>query len=141
MSRILIVDDDEVLVKTLAAIFRRSGHTVLAALDGEAGLACARAGNPDLIILDVMMPEMDGLEVCRLLRSEPQTRGIPVLMFTALDEPDMRARAGLDPRRQGVQAYLEDEILADDYVTKPVIVDDLLRRVNTLLWIGDVIEP
>lgn len=139
MSRILLVDDDEVLVKTLAAIFRRSGHTVLTALDGESGLACARAGDPDLIILDVMMPEMDGLEVCRLLRNDPHTSGIPVLMFTALDEPNMRARAGLAARREQDGQYLEDEILADDYITKPVIVDDLLRRVNTLLWISNVI--
>jgi len=139
MSRILVVDDDEVLVKTLVAIFRRAGHTVLAALDGESGLACARAGAPDLIILDVMMPEMDGLEVCRRLRRDPETRPIPVLMFTALDEPELRARAGLKPRRASDGACLEDEILADDYIAKPVVVDELLHRVNTLLWISSVI--
>jgi two-component system response regulator ResD len=138
MSRILVVDDDEVLVKTLVAIFRRAGHTVLAALDGESGLACARAGAPDLIILDVMMPEMDGLEVCLRLRRDPQTRPIPVLMFTALDEPELRARAGLAARGASDDPPLEEEILADDYITKPVIVDDLVRRVNTLLWIASV---
>ena len=79
----MLVDDDEVLVNTLSAIFRRLGHTFYAALDGATGLACARAASVDLVILDVMMPDMDGLEVCRALRQHPATSRTPVLMFTA----------------------------------------------------------
>lgn len=133
MSRILVVDDDEILVNTLAAVFRRLGHAVLVALDGETGLACARAGAPDVIILDVMMPDLDGLEVCRRLREHPTTRETPVLMFTALDQTAVHSRArlrGLGPQNGH---DVDDEALPDDLVTKPVAIGELVNRVHALL--------
>ena len=139
MPSILLIDDDEILVKTLAIILERAGHTVLTALDGEAGLARAFAGHPDLILLDIMMPGMDGLQVCKLLRRDARTRDTPVLVFTALNEVDLCTRAGLQTRSARCDGELENTILADDYLTKPVVVEELLRRVNTLLWISSVI--
>lgn len=139
MPSILLIDDDEILVKTLAIILERAGHTVLTALDGEAGLARAFAGHPDLILLDIMMPGMDGLQVCKLLRRDARTRDTPVLVFTALNEVDLCMRAGLQTRSARCDGELENTILADDYLTKPVVVEELLRRVNTLLWISSVI--
>ena len=138
MPRILLVDDDELLVKTLAVILGRGGHTVLTAYDGEEGLATAVEERPDLILLDVMLPGMDGLQVCRMLRQDESTRDIPVIMFTALNEADLRSRSGLLGGSQSGDD-LEGALLADDYLTKPVLVEELLRRVNTLLWISTVI--
>jgi len=93
MPRILLIDDDEILVKTLKTILEHAGHKVASALGGEEGLRLAKAEPPDLVILDVMMPGTDGLEVCRALRQDDQLCDVPVLVFTALGEHDLRAHA------------------------------------------------
>ena len=136
MPRILLIDDDEILVKTLKTILEHAGHKVVPALGGEEGLRLAKAEPPDLVILDVMMPGTDGLEVCRALRQDDRLCDVPVLVFTALGEHDLRAHAGL--RKRGNDVAVEDAVRADDFITKPVTVDELLRHVNTLLWISDV---
>lgn len=115
---VLVVDDDPIIVSLLQVNFEIEGYDVLTATGGEAGLALARAGNPDVVVLDVMMPGIDGLEVARRLRDDPATKSIPVVMLSA------KAQAA------DVQAGLE---VADDYITKPFEPLELLERVGALV--------
>ena len=125
MSRtILVIDDEPELVKLLDYNFTKAGYLVLCAKDGENGLAAARKHSPDAIILDVMMPGLDGWEVCKRLRQDPATSALPLLMLTAKAEEGDRV-LGL-------------ELGADDYVTKPFGVRELLARVKALLRRSEV---
>jgi two-component system phosphate regulon response regulator PhoB len=119
MSKILIIDDDAHLVDVLAYNLRLAGHETLTAYDGMDGLAQAQLKSPDLIILDLMLPVMDGLEVCRRLRSDPATRNVTILMLTAKDTES--------------DELVGFSVGADDYVTKPYSVKVLLERVKVLL--------
>ena len=116
---ILVIDDEPELVKLLDYNLTKAGYLVLSARDGEKGLAAARQHHPDLVVLDVMMPGLDGWEVCKKLRAEPATAAVPLLMLTAKAEEGDRV-LGL-------------ELGADDYVTKPFGVNELLARVKALL--------
>ncbi len=104
-ERILIVDDEEDIIELIAYNLTRDGFVTETAMTGESALDMARRGKPDLVVLDLMLPGIDGLDVCRLLKSDPATAGIPVIMLTAKGE-DADIVAGL-------------ELGADDYVTKP----------------------
>jgi two-component system phosphate regulon response regulator PhoB len=116
---ILVIDDEPELVKLLDYNLTKAGYLVLSARDGENGLGMARKHAPDVILLDVMMPGLDGWEVCKRLRQDPGTSAIPLLMLTAkADEGDR---------------VLGLELGADDYVTKPFGVRELLARVKALL--------
>lgn len=115
---VLVVDDDPIIVSLLQVNFEIEGYDVLTATGGEAGLALARSGSPDVVVLDVMMPGMDGLEVARRLRGDPITKAIPVVMLSA------KAQAA------DIQLGLE---VADDYITKPFEPLELLERVGTLV--------
>lgn len=115
-EKILIVEDETTLQEALAYNLRRQGYDVELAGDGQAALNVARRIRPDLIILDIMLPGMDGFEVCRILRQEMTT---PVLMLTARDDEIDRV-VGL-------------EVGADDYLTKPFSMRELLARVKALL--------
>ena len=84
--KILVVDDEAVLVETIAYNLEQSGYQVLTAADGVRALEVARLESPDLIVLDIMLPRMDGLEVCRQLRKEDQTAATPIIMLTAKDD-------------------------------------------------------
>lgn len=115
-SRILIVEDDLNLLDTVKYNLVKEGYKVLTASTGSAALETARADKPNLIILDIMLPEIDGFEVCRILRKE---MNVPIIMLTArTDETDRII--GLD-------------IGADDYVTKPFSIRELLARIRALL--------
>jgi two-component system phosphate regulon response regulator PhoB len=114
-KKILVVDDEKDLVDILAFNLRREQYEVLTAPDGEKALEAARRESPDLVVLDLMMPGIGGLEVCRKLRAEPRTSKIPVIMLTAKGE-ETDAVIGL---AQG----------ADDYVRKPFGVKELMARV------------
>jgi len=94
-KRILIIDDEEDLCVLMAhaLTLERSDLEVFSARDGDAGLLRAKADTPHVIILDVMMPRMDGYEVCRRLKSDPVTRGIPVVMLTASNDPQLNRKA------------------------------------------------
>ena len=115
-ERILVIEDDEAIVKVLRRGLAYEGYQVDTALDGESGLVLARDHHPDLVVLDWMLPGMDGLEVCQRLRAGG---GIPVLMLTAKDT--------LQDRIMGLDAG------ADDYLVKPFELDELLARVRALL--------
>lgn len=120
MSRkILVVDDEEVLVETITYNLEQAGYQVITVADGAAALEAAQREVPDLIILDVMMPEMDGLEVCRQLRRENSSATTPIMMLTAKGD-EIDKVVGL-------------EVGADDYVTKPFGRRELLARVRALL--------
>jgi two-component system OmpR family response regulator len=115
-NKVLIVEDDANLLETLKYNLRKEGYDVVTASDGEQAVAIARREKPDLIILDIMLPKINGFEVCRILRKEMTT---PILMLTAkADETDKIV--GL-------------EIGADDYVTKPFSMRELLARVRAML--------
>jgi DNA-binding response OmpR family regulator len=115
-EKILIVEDEISLQESLAYSLRRQGYEVEAVGDGNAALVSARKNHPDLILLDIMLPGIDGFEVCRILRQEMVT---PVLMLTARDDEIDRV-VGL-------------EVGADDYLTKPFSMRELIARVKALL--------
>jgi DNA-binding response OmpR family regulator len=93
MGRILVVDDSEDICHALARLLRRCGHDVDAAFGGAEALATARAETPELIILDIMMPQMDGLEVLTRLKADESTAGVPVVMFSACQDAETVGRA------------------------------------------------
>jgi len=113
---ILVVEDEPSLQETLVYNLEKQGYSVEAAGDGRKALECARRLNPDLIVLDIMLPEMDGFEVCKILRKESS---VPILMLTARDDEIDRV-VGL-------------EVGADDYLTKPFSMRELLARVKAQL--------
>jgi two-component system alkaline phosphatase synthesis response regulator PhoP len=121
--KILVVDDEAVLVETIAYNLEQAGYQVITAADGGSALEAARRETPDLVILDLMLPEMDGLEVCRQLRRENTTATIPIMMLTAKGD-EIDKVVGL-------------EVGADDYVTKPFGRRELLARVRALLRRAD----
>ncbi len=114
--KVLVIEDEENLLEAVKYNLDREGYSAITATDGEEGLECARGASPDLIILDVMLPKLDGLEVCRILRRETN---VPILMLTAKGEEVDRV-VGL-------------ELGADDYVTKPFSMRELLARVRAML--------
>jgi two-component system alkaline phosphatase synthesis response regulator PhoP len=118
-ERVLVVDDEEDILELVGYNLDRNGFEVTTVTSGEQALALARGAVPDLVILDLMLPGLDGLEVCRLLKRDPRTREIPVLMLTARGEETDIVR-GL-------------EMGADDYVTKPFSPRVLLARVRAVL--------
>jgi DNA-binding response OmpR family regulator len=121
--KILVVDDEPVLVETIAYNLQQAGYQVTTAADGISALEAARRETPDLVILDIMLPEMDGLEVCRQLRREHNTATTPIMMLTAKGD-EIDKVVGL-------------EVGADDYVTKPFGRRELLARVRALLRRAD----
>jgi two-component system, OmpR family, phosphate regulon response regulator PhoB len=119
MARILVVEDERDLQEVLAYNFRQAGHEVLQALRGEEGLRLARQHRPDLVCLDLMLPDLPGTEVCKTLKKDAQTKDIPVLMLTAKGEE--------------IDRVVGFELGADDYVTKPFSVRELLLRIQAIL--------
>jgi DNA-binding response OmpR family regulator len=114
--KILVVDDEPAITELLRYNLQRNGYQVVVAHDGREALRLARGGHPDLIVLDLMLPELDGLDVCRELRRESS---VPIIMLTARD--------GEVDRVVGL------ELGADDYVTKPFSVRELVARVKAVL--------
>jgi len=125
-DKILVIDDDLDSLKLIGLLLQRQGYDVSAAPGGSQGLAQAESENPDLILLDIMMPDMDGYEVCRRLRKNPRLAHIPVIMFTA--------KTGVEDKITGFDAG------ADDYLTKPTHPAELASRVKALLARSAVIE-
>src|SRR6185369_5468539 len=120
-AKILVVDDTPANVKLLADLLAVKGYDVVTAANGEEGLKRLAADRPDLVLLDIMMPGMNGYEVCRAIRSDPAHGVLPVVMVTSLDPTQERIK-GLDAG-------------ADDFLTKPINQPELLARVKSLLRI------
>jgi two-component system alkaline phosphatase synthesis response regulator PhoP len=118
-GKILVVDDEIYIVHILDFSLGMEGYEVLTALDGEQALEKARAGHPDLIVLDIMMPKLDGYETCKMLKADPATRDIPVILLSA--------------KGRNVDQKIGFEVGADDYITKPFSPRKLVERINALL--------
>jgi DNA-binding response OmpR family regulator len=116
---VLAVDDDEDILELVAFRLERSGYTVLRARDGEEALQVAREQRPDLVVLDVMMPKLDGFEVTRRLRADELTRSTPIILLTARAQ-DADVQTGFDAG-------------ADDYLRKPFSPQELRARVQAIL--------
>ncbi len=118
-GKILVVDDEIYIVHILDFSLGMEGYQVLTALDGEQALEKARAEKPDLIVLDIMMPKLDGYETCKALKSDPATREIPVILLSA--------------KGRNVDQKVGFEVGADDYITKPFSPRKLVERINAIL--------
>ncbi|MST95217.1 MAG: response regulator transcription factor [Pedosphaera sp.] len=121
-TKILVVDDEPDALELVEFNLKAAGYEVVTAADGEEGLKMARTASPALILLDVMLPEIDGMEVCKLLKRDPATAAIPIIMLTA--------------KGAEIDRVLGLELGADDYVTKPFSPRELVLRVKGLLRRG-----
>lgn len=117
--KILIVDDEKDIVELISYNMEREGFSVAKAYDGESALQTIRTQKPDLIILDLMLPKLNGLDVCRNVRRNPQTAALPIIMLTAKGDE--------------IDKIIGLEVGADDYVTKPFSVKELIARVRSVL--------
>lgn len=117
--QVLVVDDEVSIRELLSFNLKKNAYDVLEAADGRQALKMVQEEKPDLLLLDLMLPEMDGLEVCRRLKEHPATADIPVIMLTARDEE--------------IDKVLGLELGADDYVTKPFSMRELLSRIKAVL--------
>ena len=118
-KKILIVDDEAALVKMGQLRLEAAGHEVITASDGQEGLEKARSEKPDLIILDVMLPKIDGFKICRMLRFDEKYKKIPIIMLTA--------------RAQESDRHTGEEVGADAYIIKPFPPEVLLDKISELL--------
>lgn len=119
MPKVLIIEDELTLANNLAEKLRSEGYTVATSADGEDGLTKVRSDHPDLVVLDIMLPGLDGLSLCRIIRRDPTTAHIPIIMVTA--------------RGTEVDKIVGLESGADDYVVKPVALGEFLARVRAVL--------
>lgn len=124
MARILVVDDDPDLVETVSMMLEKGGHQVVPAYGGLEGLKKVREFMPDAVVLDVMMPDKDGFEVCKEIKADPSLRNIPVLLLTAV-------ASKISETKYTPRMAMETE--ADDYVDKPVKPEEIARRVQELI--------
>ncbi len=118
-KKILVVDDEKDITETLSFMLKAKGYDVLVGLDGEEGLKIAKESNPDLIILDVMMPKINGYKIARLLKYDNKYKHIPIVMVTA--------------RGQESDRLIGEETGADEYITKPFEFEEVLNTVNKYL--------
>ena len=118
-GKILVVDDEIYIVHILDFSLGMEGYSVVTALDGEQALEKARSEKPDLIVLDIMMPKLDGYETCKRLKAEDATKAIPVILLSA--------------KGRNVDQKVGFEVGADDYITKPFSPRKLVERINAIL--------
>jgi phosphate regulon transcriptional regulator PhoB len=119
MKRIMVVDDEEDIRELISYNLKKDGYAVSSASDGEEALKKIKAGNFDLLVLDLMLPGIQGMELCRIFRNDPKTKNLPIIMLTAKGEE--------------VDRILGLEIGADDYITKPFSPRELVARVKAVL--------
>jgi CheY-like chemotaxis protein len=118
-SRILIIEDSKATSVVLKEVLESEGHTILLAGDGVAGIALVRREKPDLVLLDLLLPKLNGYEVCNTIKRDNATRHIPVLIISTMDSPESVEKAKLCG--------------AKDFIRKPYDLDDLLREIRRLL--------
>jgi two-component system phosphate regulon response regulator PhoB len=127
MAKVLVIEDEHDLQQVLAYNLKQAGHEPLAAERGQDGLRLAREQHPDLVLLDIMLPDVPGTEVCKSLKEDAATRRIPVVMLTAKGEE--------------IDRVVGFELGADDYIVKPFSVRELLLRIQAILRRGKSEEP
>ena len=118
-GKILVVDDEIYIVHILDFSLGMEGYEVITALDGEQALERMKSERPDLVVLDIMMPKLDGYEVCKAIKSNPSTKQTPVILLSA--------------KGRNVDQKLGFDVGADDYITKPFSPRKLVERINQLL--------
>jgi len=118
-GKVLVVDDEEYIQHILNFSFGAEGYDVVTAADGEECIRKAKSEKPDIIVLDIMMPKMDGYEACKRLKTDPSTKGIPVILLTA--------------KGREVDRKLGSQAGADDYVVKPFSPGRLIERVEGMM--------
>jgi two-component system alkaline phosphatase synthesis response regulator PhoP len=118
-GKILVVDDEIYIVHILDFSLGMEGYEVLTALDGEQAVDKARSEHPDLIVLDIMMPKLDGYETCKILKAGEDTKNIPVILLSA--------------KGRNVDQKIGFEVGADDYITKPFNSGELMARINRIM--------
>ncbi len=121
-GKILVVDDEIYIVHILDFSLGMEGYEVVTALDGEQALEKARTEKPDLIVLDIMMPKLDGYETCKRLKADAETRDVPVILLSA--------------KGRNIDQKVGFEVGADDYITKPFSPRKLVERINAILGNG-----
>ncbi len=119
MKKVLIVDDEKDIVETLKFMLEAEGITCMTAYDGEEALSKVKTEKPDLVILDVMLPKINGYKVCRLLKFDKKYKNIPILMVTARSQEEDKA--------------IGEETGADEYITKPFNIDDVVNMAKIYL--------
>ncbi|MCX5800078.1 MAG: response regulator [Candidatus Eisenbacteria bacterium] len=118
-GKILVVDDEVYIVHILDFSLGMEGYEVVTALDGEQALGKVKAERPDLIVLDIMMPKLDGYETCKILKADPETKHIPVILLSA--------------KGRNVDQQMGFQVGADDYITKPFSPRKLVERISLIL--------
>lgn len=124
MKKVLLVDDDMEFCEAAKLLLESKGYAVATANDGKEGLEKVRSELPDLVILDVMMPEMNGYDVCVVLKADPEFKNLPVILLTAVDQSVFKTTY---TRHMGLMTE------ADDYIAKPVEPEELVSRVQEFL--------
>ena len=119
-NRIVVIEDDPNILTLISQTLRREGYEVFTASDGTEGLRKVKENNPQLVVLDISLPGLDGYQVCHQLRTEQATSQLPVIMVTAMSRPS--------DQRRGFENG------ADDYLPKPFMLSELLMRVQSLLF-------
>jgi DNA-binding response OmpR family regulator len=132
--KILCVDDDRPTVTIISSILKKEGYEVDIALDGNQGLRKAREIKPDLIIMDIMMPGMDGYQVTKTLKSDPDTAKIGVIMLTAKGGVDENAKEAWQFASRVQDRNRGFDVGALEFLTKPVKAKELVQRVKAVLW-------
>lgn len=130
---ILVVDDDVLFLRLIELALQSEGYEVYTAANGEIGLAKAHALQPKVVILDIMMPGIDGYEVCQRLKTDPSTAGISVLMFSAKGDVAAPGWAEGNYVSNAYDRLRGFEMGADDFLSKPVHLQELIRRVEALI--------
>ena len=121
-GKILVVDDEIYIVHILDFSLGMEGYEVVTALDGEQALHKVKSDKPDLVVLDIMMPKLDGYETCKILKNDPETKNIPVILLSA--------------KGRNVDQKMGFQVGADDYITKPFSPRKLVERINAVLGQG-----
>jgi two-component system alkaline phosphatase synthesis response regulator PhoP/two-component system response regulator VicR len=136
-QRILIVDDSHALVLAAKLVLEKNGFDVLIAYDGKEGLEKAQKEKPDLIILDINMPKMNGYEVCQSLKKNPDTVGISVIILSTKGEVDEKKNAPIVGLKEVFEGY---KLGANNFLTKPVTAEELLDAVKKELLFSNLLK-
>lgn len=123
MTKILVIEDDPLILKLITQTLQRVGYEVVTAMDGSEGLRIAQEVHPQLVVLDISLPGLDGYQICHYLRNSPATVNLPIIMVTAMSRPS--------DQRRGFENG------ADDYLPKPFALSELVTRVQSLLFFAN----